>query len=149
MARTRHGDERRELEQAIGVPPLGEPGESVRASDEEQPCLGLLRLKVRERVDGVGGAAPIDVDRRHLEVRVLSDGAPAHRETVLDGGMPVSVLEGLRGGGHQKHPVQVQGGAHLACRGQMAVVDGVERPSEDADAEVRHAQWREPTLRNE
>ena len=79
-----------------------------------------------------------DVDVGHLKSFVGRDGQSTHLEALLRRGISVGILEGLSPRGHQENPVEGESMAHLAGHSEVADVDRIERPSQDADAAITH-----------
>src|SRR5690606_6782038 len=125
-------DEVRQGEQFLAVAPGEDLGEGVGAGDEEQVRVRVERAQVAQGVHGVGGAAAVDVDAAHGELRVLDGGDDRHQIAVLRrGDRPVALLPRLSGG-HEDHLVEVEARGDLAGRDEVTVVDRVEGAAHDA-----------------
>src|SRR6185295_10880829 len=101
--------------------------------DEEQCRVGYGRMQVGEGVDGVGGAAAVDVDAADGEARIGRGGDHRHEVAVFgQADLALDLLPRLPGG-HEQNLVEGEPVGDLAGRHQVSVVDRVERPAHDAD----------------
>ena len=94
--------------------------------------------QVGERVDRVGGAAPVDVHAAHREARIGRGGDDRHQVAVLGrADRALGLLPGLAGR-HEHDLVEAEQPGDLAGGDEVAVVDGIERPTHDPDPATCH-----------
>src|SRR5690606_16003147 len=123
---TGHADEVREPEQLVGVVPGEHLLQRVGAGDEEHLGVGPVDLAhVAERVHGVGGSGPVDVDAADGEAGVGRRGDHGHEVAVLGGGDPAVRLVGGQAGGHEHDLVEGVEVRDLARGHEVPVVDRV------------------------
>src|SRR6056297_541960 len=132
----------RAIHDAVGVVPADDLGEGIGTGDEE-PFGALTRvrcfeaaLQIAQGIDGVGRAFPIDVDTRDLEASIGRGRDNGHQVPILTGGGGALLVPRLPGRG-EDDPPQVEPMGDLGSGDQVAVMDGVEGATHDADAAVR------------
>ena len=130
-------DESRRREQLVQVLPGQDGGQRVGAGDEVQVGVGIERVQIPQSVLGVGGPAAIDVDPADREAGVGRGGDHRHQVAVFAGADLAALQPGLAGR-HEHHLVEVEQVSHLAGRDQVAVVDGIERPTHHSQPPLLH-----------
>ena len=143
-------DEPRHREQFLQVLPRQDGRQRVGAGDEVQLGVRVERVQIPQRVLGVGGTAAVDVDPAHREAGVGRGGDHRHQVAVFAGADLAVLLPGLTGR-HEDHLVEVEPVGHFAGGDQVAVVDGIERPTHHSQPPLLHglpAYWRAKLLRS-
>ena len=98
---------------------------------------GMAADSSRKRVDRVRGAVAVDVDPADLEARVGRRRDDGHEVAVLGRrDLAIGLLPRLPRR-HEHDLVEVEPGLDLTGGHEVAVVDGVERATHDADASAR------------
>src|SRR5262249_5533620 len=90
---------------------------------------GIERPQVAQRVLGVGRAAAVDVHPADREPGVGRRSDDRHQVAVLGGGDIAMVFLPRLPGRHEHHFVELEQAGDLAGRDQVAIVDGIERPT--------------------
>ena len=127
-------DEVGQLEQLVRVAPGEDLGQGVGAGDEVQLGVGQRGAQVAQRVDRVRRAVAVDVDPGHGEPGVRGGRDHRHQVAVLGRrDLAVGLLPRLAGRARRR-PRRGRTSLHLASGDQVAVVDGVEGATHDADA---------------
>jgi hypothetical protein len=109
-------------------------GQRVGAGDEEELVLRRGRAaQVAQRIDGVGGPAPVDVDAADAELGVGRGGDDRHQVPVLGRGDLTVVLLVRLSGRHEDDLVQREVVRDFARGDQVTMVDGVERAAHHSD----------------
>ena len=99
---------------------------------------GRCAAQVGEGVDRVRRAAAVDVDPAHREPRIGGGGDDRHQVAVLGrADLALALLPRLTGR-HEHDLVQPEQPGDLAGGDEVAVVDGVERPTHDPDSSACH-----------
>jgi hypothetical protein len=109
--------------------PLVKGSEGIAAKQEEQPYLCPKPLsKLPQRIDGVGGRGAVQFGVAGDEGRVVLAGKLYHLKALFGGSVVFALLEGLMGAGDEVHPLNAQHRPRLLRKGEVAIVDRVERP---------------------
>ena len=125
---TGHTDEVGQAPELLGVLPREDPGERVRAGDEEELGVRALGGEVAQGVDGEGRSLAVDVDPGHGEARVRCRRDDGHQVAVLGGGdLPTVLLPGLPRG-NEDDLLELEERLHFRGGDEVPVVDGVEGP---------------------
>ncbi len=116
-------------EQLPDIPPAEDLRQGVRTGDEEQRGLRPHPVQVPQRVDGVGGSTPVDVNPTNRELRIARSSQKGHQVPVLSRGhVPVRLLPRAPAG-DEDHLVQVEQSRNLAGGDQMSVVYRIKGPA--------------------
>src|SRR5919108_206468 len=129
---TRDDDERGQPADFLGVPPGRQQLGRIPTKDQEQLVVRMEPAELAQRVDRVANALATDLHVRDLETFLVHDGQAGHLDSVpgvRDGGRPVWG----RRRGNEQDTVEVRAIHRRPRRGDVAEVDGVERPPQDAD----------------
>ena len=137
VARPADPDEPRHREQFLQVLPRQDGGQRVGAGDEVQVGVGVEGVQIPQCVLGVGGPAAVDVDAADREAGVGRGGDHGHQVAVFTGADLAAFQPGLTGR-HEHHFVEIEQVGHLAGRDQVAVVDGIERPTHHSQPPLLH-----------
>src|SRR6476659_3997947 len=122
-------DEPGDREHFLPVLPRQDRGKCVRAGDEVEVRVGVERAQIAQRVLGIGRAAAVDVHPAEREPGVGRRGDDRHQVAILGSGDVAMVLLPGLAGRDVHHFVELEQIGNLAGRDQVAVVDGVERPT--------------------
>src|SRR5665647_1228554 len=141
MSGTGHADEVGKVPQLIDVFPRQDLGQCIGSGDEEQLRVRALCVQVAQGVDRVGRAFPVDVDAADREARVGRCGDDRHQIAVLGRGHHARALLPWLTGRGEHHLIEVEQGLDLAGGHEVTMMDGIERPTHDADAP---GQWCAP-----
>ena len=144
-----------EREQRGRLPPRAHLRERI-GSDQEHRLLVAARQPFSqraERLDEVGGAPAVDLDRLGGEARVVGDRAPHPVESQRGRRDRVARVVGLvrrHRARHEQHARQTERLRHLLGRTQVPDVDRVERAAVDADEAQRQSgrSWPSPNSTN-
>src|SRR5688572_12809331 len=128
-----HGHEPGELENPLHVPPSEEVRQGVLAHDEEELGAGIQPLEDFQRVDRVGGARAVDLDRAYLQALLVLRGEPRHGQAVGRRSLG-GRLVGRHGGGDEEHPVEAVGPADGPGHGDVPAVNGIEGAAERSES---------------
>jgi hypothetical protein len=94
-----------------------------------------MGLKQRfDRIDGIRPAPSHDFQVRRFEAGIAREGQTYHFHPVRGRRHVLFVFVGRYRRRDEQYPVKLQTVPDLFCGGKMAVMDGVERPAEDADS---------------
>ncbi len=116
----------------VGLVPGVEARGDVGPDDQEQ--LTICGREGAQRVDRVGGAGPLDLERAHLEAVETVDRGPRHRQAVRRGRDDARALLPRIAGNDQQHAVQAEGVPRAQRGNEMRDVHGIERSAQHADA---------------
>src|SRR5665647_6153 len=136
-----HAHEVGKVPQLIDVLPREDLGQRIGAGDEEQLRVRSLGVQVAQGVDRVRRAGPVDVDAADGETRVGRCGDDRHQIAVLGRGHHARALLPRLTGRGEHHLIEVEQSLDLAGGHEVTMMDGIERPTHDADAP---GQWCAP-----
>ena len=126
-------DEPGQREQLLDVLPGQDRRQRVGAGDEVQIAVRVQRMQVAQRVLGVRATPAVDVDTAHRELRVARGRDHRHQVAVLGGADVAPLLLPWLAGRDEHHLVEFETVGDLARGNQVAVVDGIERPTHHAE----------------
>src|ERR1017187_3009080 len=125
----------RESEEFVHVVPGEHLGQRVGAGDEEKLVLRPGGgAQIAQRVDGVGGPGPVDVDPADAEPGVRRGGDHRHQVAVLGGRDGTEILLVRLAGRHEDDLVQREVVRDLAGGDQVTMMYGIEGSAHHADA---------------
>ncbi len=134
VRRARGDDEVGQFEQAAVVEPGADVAEGVGADDEDEARRGMAAAQGCEGVYRVGRPRLAHLDVAGAEVGVGAHGAADHGQAVFGGGEVAARLVRRLGAGDEEDAIEMLGLADFFGAAQVAIVDGVEGPAEDAEA---------------
>jgi hypothetical protein len=114
--------------------PRGQPCRDVTADDQEQLTIGLSSVQCGKRIDRVGRPFAPHLEVRDLETRVAGDREAAQFEPMFGARVLLQRLVRRLSGRHQDDAVETELEVGLLTADQVADVQRVEGPAEDADA---------------
>lgn len=132
--------------QLVGIFPVDDLRDGIGTRDEVELRFGPLRMYVTQRIDGEGGAVPIDINSANGELRVRGGCNHGHQVAMLTDRC-TRLLIG-HAGRHKNNFVKTKRLRNLAGCDQMPVVNGVEGATHHAnfDAIHRTVDHSEPSL---
>lgn len=139
VARPVHRDDLAEIRKTGGLAPDWQIGQRVTADDEEQSRVGSeLPLKHRHRLDAVGRARAVYVDPGQPKAGIVGDRQSNHLDAIGRGRDRLTSLVGRVAGRHEENHVQTELPPAIRGDHQVAVVNRIEGPTQDADLSLAH-----------